>query len=173
MELVTGAKELNRILRDLPKNLQKRAINKAASKAAQVIVKQAKSDATVGATGAMKRNIKKEAWRSRYYAKTFAIGVAHGKVPENVGEGIGVSENSKGKLSIKKLSAREKRGEDPYYFRWVELGWHHSTVKDAKNGDEIKAQPFLGPSVTKAAAQATRVYGNELKLAIDKLGKPA
>ena len=168
MELVKGGKEIERALKAIPKQLARRAVNKAAGKAAAVIVRQAKADAPAGDTGALKRNIKREAWRSRYYAKVFAIGVAHGKVPENVGDGFGVSKGRSGKLSVTKLNAREKRGDDPFYFRWQELGWTH-----AKTGQKIPGKKYLTNAVEKKSSEAIKVYGDVMQAEIARLGKSA
>ena len=166
-ELVTGGKALQRALNELPGKLQRRGIGKAAGKAAAVIVRQAKANAPK-ASGALKRNIKRESWRSRYYAKVFAIGVAHGPVPKNVGGGLGVLESRSGKLTIKTLSARERRGDDPFYFRWQELGWHH-----AKSGKRIAPTEYLQDAIKQKRAEAIRVYGDVLNVEVNKLGKPA
>lgn len=167
MEIIKGRKELRRALEALPSKLRRRAIGKAGNKAATLIVKQAKANAPKD-SGALKKNIIKKLWRSRFYAKVYAIGVAHGKVPVNIGGGFGVGRGRSrgGRISITKLDARERRGEDPYYFRWQELGWRH-----AKTGQSIPAERYLQRAIKQTQAKVISVYGAVIKIEIDKLSK--
>jgi hypothetical protein len=167
METVTGGKEIQKAFKELPKKLERKAVNKGGIAASKLIVNQAKADAPVDG-GALKRNIKRESWRSRVYAKVFAIGVAHGKTPKNIGGGMGESIDKSGRLSIRKLTTREKRGDDPFYFRWQELGWRH-----AKSGKKIKGDEFLQGAIRKKGSAAITAYGNVLKAELKKIGKLA
>ena len=100
---VQGFKELNKALDDLPRNLQRRAVNKGVRAGAALVRDRAKLNVPVR-SGALRRNIKIKARRRR----------DRGIVQYDVGVEFG-----KRNLS----AARKKRGEDPYYWYFQEFGY--------------------------------------------------
>lgn len=166
-EVIDGGKEIRKQLDELPKRLRTRTIGRALRAATKPVIAKGKQFAPED-TGVLKRNIVAVAWRSRVYTKVFAIGVDHGPVPENVGEGLGAVTSRSGKVSVRKLSKREKRGEDPFYWRWQETGWKH-----IKTGREIKGKFFLKRGLEETKDEAEKIYADIIKSEIQKIGKPA
>lgn len=113
---VKGLAELRQTLLKFPAKIQRRALDKAMAAGARVVVAAAKRNAPVD-TGAIKRNIVAKKGPKRYQAgadSRYIVGVRHGKTNTNATTAGG---------RTRKVSAYDKRGEDPYYWRFQELGF--------------------------------------------------
>lgn len=156
-----GVKQIQKKLQQMPAKLQRRAIKKAANAGANPLVKNVKQNAPVD-SGVLRRNIKKQRWKSRYFADVISVGVESGSPPVAVGNNnLGLFEKTiKGKVVFvaKKTNARQRRGDDPFYKRFVEKGYTHK-----KSGKKVKGQDFIKDSVPKAGNQAIDAYYNKLK----------
>lgn len=167
---VKGLRELNERMKQFPVKLQKRGVNQAVAAAAKVIVKLARAAAPVD-TGAMRRNIKAKKRKPRKLAAYTAIGVEHGKVLGIDAAGLTSQYDRRlKKMVTRRASAREKRGEDPYYFRWVELD-HMATGRRKRrkggSGPVIPGKRFLTNAMTNGAGAALDAMRTRLRLAID------
>lgn len=145
---VEGFAALEKRMREVPTKLQTKAVSKGLAAAARVVVRAAKASAPIGATGALRRNIaaRRGKERGKPDLKLIRIGVLHGKVPVSIvqtAKGARVQIRTRRGLKMRKLTAREKRHEDPYYFRWQELGFHAVGRKRKGSGRLIEGRRFL------------------------------
>lgn len=157
---VEGLKELNDRLTQLPNKLAKKVINKAMRAGARIIRDRAKALAPVR-TGAIKRNIGVKRGQRRYDGDLEArliIGVLHGKVKEQ-GSTIRLKD---GGFKVKKLTAYDKRKEDPYYFRFQEKGY---TQRD---GVKIPGKKFLLNALEQSGQRAANKVRDVARSEIDK-----
>ena len=120
---VEGLKELDRALAEFPLKLQRRILNKAMAAGARIIANEVKARAPVK-TGAIKRNVGYKRGDRRYNEPGMAgrhiVGVQHGKVRSKPS----VIRLPSGRRKIAKLTKYDLRGQDPFYFRFVEKGYH-------------------------------------------------
>lgn len=118
---VQGLAELERRLREFPTKLQRRALNAAMRAGAREVVAEVKGRAPVD-TGALKRNVVTKRGR-RQFDKGLAgrqiIGVRHGKARTQATKFT----TRTGKVRTTRLTAYDRRREDPFYFRFQELGY--------------------------------------------------
>lgn len=124
---VQGLAELRRALLAYPKKIQKRALDKAMAAGARVVAAQARANAPV-ATGAVRKNIVAKRGQRKYQGSAdsyFIVGVRHGKTNTNpVGRG--------GRKRT--VTAYDKRGQDPFYWRFQELGYTAVGSRPALSG---------------------------------------
>jgi HK97 gp10 family phage protein len=133
---VDGLKELEKKLRELGPDIARNALRAGVRAGANLI----KDDAVRNApedTGTLKKAtyIKHIRERSNNYQQTFFVGVRHGK-------------------------KYAKRGQDAYYWRFVEFG----TAK-------MSAKPFLRPAFERKKEAAVGAIAARIKIRIDAAGK--
>lgn len=150
---VKGLDEIERRLKAMPKKMATRVLNKAIRKGANVIARQVRADAPFR-TGAIKRNVLVKRGRRDFdngLEARYVIGVQHGKVrtePTKFKTKKGVRE--------RKLTAYDRRGQDPFYFRFQELGFH--AVGTRKR--EVVDNKFLGTTKRVRATNVIRGGGS-------------
>jgi len=158
---VKGLRELDRNLKTLPDKIQRRTLNTALVAGARVVIKAAQARAP-SKTGATKRNIasRKGKYKTRLAARR-VIGVVHGKLVKRgiveavLGETRVIGKN--GKSRYRKLTKRERNREDPFYWRFQELGYTAVGRRKARGragrairrlrGKWIPGRPFLTPAL--------------------------
>jgi len=161
---VRGIPEIQNRLSQIEKKLANRSINRANRAAADPLVAAAKSRAPIGASGALRRNIVKQKWRSKFFASVYSVGLEHGPIPKVKLDGnFGVFQTGRDKagnriFDVRKLTKRERRGSDPFYFHFVELGFRHY-----KSGEMVSPKPFLEPSLQPASGRVIDIYTNVLR----------
>lgn len=133
---VQGLAEMRKALLDFPKKLQRRPLDKAMSAGARVIVAAAKQLAPVR-TGALRRNILAKRGQKRYApgAESYwIIGVRHGKTNTSTRTASG---------RARRVSAYDRKGDDPYYWRFQNLGYtavgRRPAVSGAKKRRGVRA----------------------------------
>lgn len=155
---VQGLAELRRALLNYPKKLQKKGLDKAVFAGARIVEAQAEKNAPVR-TGALRRNIVSKRGQRRYApnaASYYIVGVRHGKTNTNR---VGRSGRKRA------VTAYDKRGEDPFYWRFQELGFtavgRAKALSGAKKRRGVKAtgtwippKRFMQKALTGAAPQA-------------------
>lgn len=121
---IEGFAELSKELEKLPIKIQKKILRKSV-KAGAVLMRDRARALAPKRTGATARAIKVESTtsRSRPGIISFAVGVETGKVQRLTASTGKVATKVKGKLKLRKASARERRGEDPYYWKFQEFGY--------------------------------------------------
>lgn len=151
-----SVKEVTKRLKAVAPKLQKRAVSSALRAGARVVVKQAKANAPVD-TGALKRNIIAKAG-SKKYTKAgqvrVIIGVRHGRAGKN------------------KKSAYARRGEDPFYFRFQELGYLATGRKKARkqsNARRVPGKRFLSRALEQQSGPALREITQRLAREVARL----
>lgn len=174
---VTGFAELERAMRAFPGKLQRRALDSAVRAGAAVVVKAARAAAPVN-TGALKRNLRSAKRRPRRVSAVYAVGVESGKVPQVAADGLTVS--SKGQKR-RRLTRREKRGDDPYYWKFQELGYtatgrrrlsrrkRHGDKNLAAGGRQIQGKRFLTGALAKNYNQVIETMRVKLSQRIAQL----
>lgn len=163
---IRGLGELEENIKKLPYTMRKKVVRAGLTEATKVIVKDAKANAPVR-TGALRRNIKARAGkkgkarRHGRFAVTRIVGVEHGKVGQLLAtsKGFGVK-TSKG---VRKASAREKRGEDPYYWWFQELGY------TTRGGTRVHGKRFLTRAFTSNTWQIMRAMAKGMRKKIERL----
>lgn len=128
-----GLADVKRALSDLPGSLMRGAIRSGLNAAARVVRNSARASAPVS-TGAIKRNIQQKMGKIRGNSISAFVGVEAGKVPKPSAEGRVTFKNRRGKQKSRALSAREKRGEDPYYYKFQETGFTAVGRRKARSG---------------------------------------
>ncbi len=153
---VEGLKKLDEAMKAFPNRVQKRMLGRATAKGALQIKTAVKAIVKAEAydTGSLFRNVKtKRGKRPRRTVVRYMIGVEHGKVrPVNE---EGKIAGRKGKL--RKATRRERAGEDPYYYYFIELG----TVRG------VRAIRYLTRGLTVSSQQAINAMRIELKKQIE------
>ena len=130
---VIGLGDVKRALEGLPGSLMRGAIRAGLSAAGRVVRDKARAAAPVN-TGAIKRNIQYKMGKIRGNSISAYVGVEAGEVPQPNSEGRVTFKNRRGVIKSRKLSAREKRGEDPYYYRFQEKGFTAVGRRKARSG---------------------------------------
>ena len=150
---VTGLKELEKALQQLPKEIQGRPLRSAVSAAAKVIVDDVKSRVPVGETGNLKTAVYR--YRSRRNSatgrETFFVGIRQGKAQYK----DTAYNRRKGRVGKNYKTAGEA-----YYWRFLEFG----TAK-------MQAKPFLRPSFEANKSRAVEVIKERLGKAIQTQAK--
>lgn len=164
---IKGLRQLEDRMRNFPAKLQKRAIKKALSAGARLVVRAAKANAPEGATGALKRNIIAKAGPKRRDiagSTRYIIGVRHGKVNTRS------TKSALGVVRKRRVSAYDKRGQDPYYYRFQERGF--TAIGRAKRGSagrKIPGRNFLRDALTGTHRAVSETFRRVLAQEIEKL----
>jgi HK97 gp10 family phage protein len=150
---ITGLKELQNALNQLPKEIQGRPLRSAVSAAAKVIVDDVKARVPVGETGNLKTAVYR--YRSRRNSatgrETFFVGIRQGKA------------------QFKDTAYNRRRGRvgksyktagEAYYWRFLEFG----TAK-------MQAKPFLRPAFEANKSRAVEVIKDRLGKSIQTQAK--
>lgn len=120
---VRGMDDIKAAFKDLPLNLQRKALRPAMREAVNLAAMAVRVSAPKGATGALKRGIVAEVAASR-------------------------SQGMRGKVLIK--HGRNKAGKlmkfDPYYWKWVEKGHRIRSKRGGKVFGQVPAHPFIAPA---------------------------
>lgn len=158
---VQGLREINDTLTKLPQRMAKRVVRNAMNAGARIIRDRAKALAPVGKTGALKRNIVSKRGLRRYddgLEARLIIGVRHGKVRDAPTTYI----TKTGKKKVRKLTAYDKRKQDPYYFRFQELGY---TQRD---GTKVDGKKFLQNALDQSGQRAINKVRDVARSEIEK-----
>lgn len=181
---VEGLKEIVQTLKTLPPKLQVSIARKALRNGANLLAKSVKQFAP-RKSGALKRNvkIKNRTSRSDNGRSVFSVVVDHGKV-QRLTASTGKHHSGrdrKGKARLRNASARQKRGEDPFYWYFQEFGYHATGSRRVKGAGRkgrkktAKAARFIRPKhfATRAfqlhAARVPTEVANTLSNEINKL----
>ena len=89
----------------------------------------------------------------------YIIGVEHGKTREVI-NGKVTYKNRWGKVVTRRATKREKRGEDPFYWRFVELGFTAVGTKRDGSGHKVAGKRFLTQALPEASQEAIRAMQN-------------
>ena len=150
---ITGLKELQKALNELPKEIQGRPLRSAVSAAAKVIVDDVKTRVPVGETGNLKTAVYR--YRSRRNSatgrETFFVGIRQGKAQYK----DTAYNRRKGRVGKNYKTAGEA-----YYWRFLEFG----TAK-------MQAKPFLRPALEANKSRAVEVMKDRLGKAIQTQAK--
>lgn len=141
MAEVRGLPELKKALKDLPGTVQRRGIRAGLNAASRLVRDKARATAPVR-TGALKRNIQAKLGRIRGNSISAYVGVEAGKVPEADESGRVKFKTRRG-VKSRKLSARERRGEDPFYYKFQERGFTAVGRRKGGTGKKIPGKHFL------------------------------
>jgi len=165
---IRGLAELTRELKAFPLKLQRRALTNAMRAGAREIVKEVKARAPVD-TGALKRNVGTKRGRKTFDRGLVArqiVGVRHGKV------------NTRG------TSIYDRRGVDPFYYRFQERGFTAVGRKKAANrttraarrlgfgntgGRFIPGRKFLAKGLDAGKAAALEAVRSRLARELERL----
>lgn len=159
---IDGLEALDKELKQLPANIQKKLLRKPL-RAGAVLMRNAVQSSAPRNTGATARAVKIEQVRSRSNPSriTYAVGIETGKVQRSsVTSGLS-STRVKGALKVRKASARERRGEDPYYWRFQEFGYH-TRAKAGARGRHIPGKHFMRKAFLRTYSSAKNLVSNEL-----------
>lgn len=163
---IKGLRQLEDRMRAFPAKLQRRAMKKALAAGARLIVREAKSNAPI-ASGALKRNIVAKAGPKRRDiagSTRYIVGVLHGKT--NTRE----TKNIRGAVRKRRVSAYDRRGQDPYYFRFQELGF--TAIGRAKRGSagrKIAGRHFLRNALQTKSKEAVEAIRRVLAQEVERL----
>ena len=150
---ITGLKELQQALNQLPLEIQKRPLRSAVSAGAKVILDEAIRRAPQGETGNLRKALYR--YRSRSQSgkgqETFLVGVRKGKK-----EYVDSAKNRRFGRVGKKYTVE---GE-AFYWRFIEFGT-----------SKMPARPFLRPAFESKKNQAVETIKNRLAVAIENTAK--
>lgn len=146
---IEGLKELEKALKELPLEIQKRPLRSAVSAGAKEIADEAISKAPVGQTGNLKKSLYR--YRSRRLSaigkETFLVGVRKGK---------GIYGNTNLNRRLNRVGKTYKTQGEAYYWRFLEFGT-----------SKMPAQPFLRPAYENAKERAVQIIKERLGKAIE------
>ncbi len=144
-----GFKEIDELLKTLPKNLQKEAIRKSMNKAAQIVVVEAKKRVPI--------------WPHPHRYK--GVSYPPGFLKKNIAWGVG-TKNKGIYVTTRIVGIKKSKGKGyyPYYARMVELG-HKSRA-----GRDVQPQPFMQPALTMNVQKITNTLRVQLLEQLNKLG---
>ena len=166
---IEGLAELERKLKQFPTKLQRRAVTAAMRAGAREIVKEVKARAPVD-SGALKRNVGTKRGSKRFdrgLAGRQIVGVRHGKV-----------------RTTGKLTGYDKRGDDPFYYRFQEKGFTAVGRRKAASravravrrsglgvyyGRKIQGKQYLAKGLAAAEPRALMAVRNRLALEVERL----
>ena len=150
---ITGLKELQQALNQLPLEIQKRPLRSAVSAGAKVIVDEAKRLAPQGETGNLRKALYR--YRSRSQSsrgqETFLVGVRKGK--KNY---VDSAKNRR----LNRVGKKYTVEGEAFYWRFVEFGT-----------SKMPARPFLRPAFESKKNQAVETIKNRLAVAIENTAK--
>ena len=178
---VEGLAELEARLKAFPAKLQRRALNAAMRAGAREVVKEVKSRAPV-ATGALRRNVVTKRGRAsldRGLAARQIVGVRHGKVRTRETK----YKTKSGATRTNRLTAYDKRGDNPFYFRFQEQGYTAVGRRKAANRSErgnrkagnpsygrlIPGKKFLAGCLAAAGPRALNTIKTRLAAELERL----
>lgn len=165
---VKGVPDLKKALLDLPTKVERMAVRGAIRQGAELLRKSAvalaprrsegkRSGGIVQPAGTLRRNIQKKKLRTVRGRLTYIIGVETGKTITLKGTGKVAFQSRGGKLRTRKATKRERRREDPFYYRFVELGFTH------KGGARVPARSFLKRALDRDEKKAVALIESSLR----------
>lgn len=166
---VRGFRELEQAMKEFPLKLQRRAVTRAVRQAALVVAAEVRREAP-RKTGALRRAVSIRKVRYPDGVK-FIIGIETGSV-RNVRDGQNLVWRRVGsslKARRRKATMREKRGEDPFYYRFQEAGFTAVGTHRGGPGRKIPGRAFLARSLQRTSASAIERMRVELSEQIDKI----
>lgn len=119
---VKGLSQIRDRMLKFPKRIQGRVLDKAMRAGAKVIAAEVRQRAPVK-TGAIQRNVLAKRGDRRFKGESdsrFIVGVQHGKARTRETKWT----SKTGKTRTNRLTKYDKRGEDPFYYRFQERGFH-------------------------------------------------
>lgn len=147
---IDGLKELEKALKELPLEIQKRPLRSAISAGAKVIADEAISRAPEGETGNLRKALYR--YRSRRQSatgkETFLVGVRKGK---------GIYGNTRLNRRLNRVGKKYTTQGEAYYWRFLEFGT-----------SKMSAQPFLRPAYENAKERAVKVIKERLGKSIEQ-----
>lgn len=178
---ITGLAELERKLKALPARLAGRALATAMRAGGREIQREIKARAPVD-TGAIRRNVVAKRGQRKFdgdLSQRQIIGVRHGRARVTASKFTTKS----GKTITNKLTAYDRRGEDPFYFRFQELGYHAVGRRKAGSRRErgnrkagnpsygrfVPGQRFMREGLRAAGPRALVVIRTRLAAEIERL----
>lgn len=155
---VEGLPQLKAAMMAVPAKVMKQAVRKAVREAGNIVVKEAKARAPRRpGSGVLRRNITKKMTKVRNNRITVLVGVESGKVQLNEG-GTHVTFKSHGKTKMRRATRRERRGEDPYYYRFQEVGFTAVGTRRGGGGRWIEGKKYLSGSLDDKATLIVRQF---------------
>ena len=163
---VNGLQDLRAQLLSLPGKLRKRALRNALAAGARVVRNDARANAPVlRLRGALKAPFRKPG------TVRDAISVRTSKAARKAGD-VGVFVNAK---PAKKGQRGAKSPNDPFYWRWLEFGWHPARWRRkgkgavrSRSGSRVQGIKFLSNSARKLG-EALAIFNTKILPAIAKL----
>ncbi|MGE0187647.1 MAG: HK97-gp10 family putative phage morphogenesis protein [Hyphomonadaceae bacterium] len=163
---VRGLPELKKALKDLPGTSQRRGIRAGLNAASRLVRDKARVAAPVR-TGVLKRNIQAKLGRIRGNSISAYVGVEAGKVPEADGSGRVQFKTRRG-VKSRKLSARERRGEDPFYYKFQELGFTAVGRRKGGTGKKIPGKHFLRSAIENNSSDIVEAFTKSARERIER-----
>jgi hypothetical protein len=162
-------------LQGLPDKILNRAVGRGVNRGAAVVVKSAKSKAPIGSYtngrvgGVLRRNITKKKLRNRANRITYIVGVEAGKITTSTQDAKKVVVRTRGRIKLRSKTRREKVGEDPFYYRWVEEGFRAVGRRKGGSGQFIDGQHFLHDALANNEDAVVREFKKGIEIVIDKI----
>lgn len=165
---VSGFADMERRLRELPDKFAKRILAKAVRAGAVVIQKEVIALAPRG-KGVLARNVVVRPSKKDFKTadSQFIVGVVHGRTAKVNAEGKVTVRNRWGKMVTRRATRREKAGEDPFYFRFQELGFRAVGTHRGGPGHKIAGRRFMTQALPRAASRAIEAVRATLAAAIE------
>ena len=166
---VHGLPELRKVLEDMPAKVQRKILGKAVRDGA-VIVRDIARASAPSASGALRRNVQVRKVRYADGVK-YIIGVEVGTIVQATGGRV-VRRAGRHKVKVVKASRREKRGENPFYYRFQELGFTAVGTHKGGSGRKIPGKHFLENSLNRNADRIVETIKTSISKQLDELVKP-
>ena len=164
---VSGLPELKAAMHDLPRKIMVRAVRKAIVKGAQTVVVEARRRApTRPGSGVLRRYITKKMTKVRNNRITALVGVETGKATLNK-EGTHVTFKTRGKYKTRRATKREKAGDDPYYYRFQEVGFTAVGTRRGGGGRWIEGKHYLSGALDAKQDLVVSQFGSIVKAVIE------
>ena len=147
---ITGLKELQEALKQLPREIQQRPLRSALAAGAKVILDEAKRLAPQGETGNLRKALYRYRSRSRsgIGQETYLVGVRKGKK-----DYVDSAKNRR----LGRVGKKYTVEGEAFYWRFIEFG-------TSKKG----ARPFLRPAFESKKMEAIDVFKKRMAIAIEK-----
>ena len=176
---VLGINQMRVNFEKVGKDMQTRTARRAVVAGGRIIKNEAIAIARANGsvrTGDMVKNIViKRERKAGDGVEQYHIGVRHGRGQTKKAKEQGkvlLAINSRGRIY-------ERRDNDPYYWKWVELG--HKIVprrtrndkrsvrrRRAEAGGRVEGKPFIGPALERKSAEAIKAMGDAIAAELAK-----
>lgn len=160
---VVGLPQLKELMLSLPSKVAVKIVSAGIRAGATSLVKEARAMAP-NRTGALRRAISvRRGKRDRKTRVTYYVGVETGKIPTIDENGRVKIRKRNGVLSSRKATRREKAGEDPFYYRWQELGFTAVGRRKGGSGPFIPGKLFLTKAINENESKTVDVVEREMR----------